>query len=66
MDFNVEQKSLIFSLIDSQKISRISLIRRLLKLKKISDKGEYHMIEDAVRKLCKMTDHEYVAYDFSV
>lgn len=66
MDFNAEQKSLISSLIDNQKISRVSVIRRLIKLKSASNKTEHFMIEDAVEKLCRMTDQEYATYDFSV
>lgn len=66
MDFNIEQKSLIYSLIYNQKISRVAVIRRLLKLKSIEIKENHSIIDDAVKKLCKMTDQEYIEYDFEV
>ena len=66
MDFNIEQKSLIHSLNHNQKISRVAVIRRMLKLKSIETKENHSIIDDAVRKLCRMTDQEYAEYDFEV
>lgn len=63
-DFNAEQVILIRSLLDDNKLSRVALIRRLLKIKKSCNTEDILMVDSAVNILSKMSDEEYSMYDF--
>lgn len=63
-DFNAEQIMLIHSLLEDNRLSRVALIRRLLKIKKSCNVEDYIMVDSAVNILSRMTDEEYMMYEF--
>lgn len=66
MGFTMEQEAFIKSFIKDHKISRVAIIRQLLKSKANLEKDEHYMIDNAVTILSKMSDEEYSLYNFGV
>ena len=66
--FTTEEKSLIGSFNDEVRISRVALIRKLMRsMKDYRDEEDiYRVFKDTVRKLCSISDTEYMEYDFRV
>ncbi len=64
-EFTIEQKLFIRSITYRSDMSRVALIRRLIKTKNFYDKEMQLIIKDAVEKLCAMKDREYMDYDFN-
>ena len=64
-EFTIEQKLFIRSITYRSDMSRVALIRRLIKTKNFYDKEMQLIIKDAVEKLCMMKDSEYMDYDFN-
>ena len=65
-DFTIEQKLFIRSIIYQSEMSRVALVRRLIKTKNFYDNEMQLMIKDTVEKLCAMKDSEYSEYDFNL
>lgn len=63
-DFNAEQIVLIRSLLEDNRLSRVALIRRLFKIKKLCNTEDYQMVDSAVNILSGMSDEEYSMYEF--
>ncbi len=68
MEFTTEEKSLINSFNLEVKISRVALIRKLMRC--MEDYREepdiYRVVNSTIRKLGSISDAEYMAYDFYV
>ncbi|MBR1508418.1 MAG: hypothetical protein IJ619_10495 [Eubacterium sp.] len=68
MEFTVEEISLIESMISEYKLTRITLIKQIMRsLSSCKDEPEiYDVMVSAAEKLGNMTDEEYENYEFSV
>ncbi len=64
-EFTIEQKMFIRSIIFRNEMSRVALVRKLIKTKNFYDRDMQLVIKDAVEKLCAMKDSEYKDYDFN-
>lgn len=64
--FTIEEKSFIQSIISKNRMSRVALIRKLIKMKKAFDKDIELMIGQIVKKLSAMTDKEYMTFNFDM
>jgi len=66
LTFTTEEKSLISSFNTDVKISRIALIRKLMRsMDDYKDEEEiYRVINSTIRKLGSISDAEYMDYDF--
>lgn len=65
-EFTIEEKSFIQSIISKNKMSRVALIRKLIKMKKAFDKDIELMIGRMVKKLSAMTDKQYMTFNFDM
>ena len=59
-EFTIEEKSFVSSIISKNKMSRVALIRKLIKMKKAFDKDIECMIVQIIKKVNAMTDKECV------
>ena len=68
MEFTTEEKSLIGSFNTEVRISRVALIRKLMRSMEDYRKEEdiYRVINSTIRKLGSISDAEYMEYDFFV
>ena len=68
MEFTTEEKSLIGSFNMEVKISRVALIRKLMRSMEDyrAEEDIYRVINNTIRKLGSISDAEYMTYDFDV